>query len=202
MSHSSTRSQILSAARRLFNEQGCSRVTMRALADALGISVGNVTYHFPRKQDLVDALMDSTFESSFDVGEITSLESVTELLSYMLDSLAHNAFFFLDDEFSDNIRHTQHHVALRTRLTGGLNGLANSGLFLPSFTPDVCQAVVTILMMSHMTWLHQTVRGPALYAMDKAAFLRAHWAVLLPYLSPEGLTAYARIEKRPPLTDA
>lgn len=201
MSHPSTRDQILSTARRLFNERGYARVTMRALADALGISVGNVTYHFARKQDIVAALMDGTFEEAPAGGEITSLEGVNALLSYMLDSLTRNAFFFLDEEFSESARHLEHHVCLRSRLTDGLNALAGAGLFLPSFTPETCRTLVTLLMMSHMTWLHQTVRGPALYAMDKAAFLRAQWTALAPYLSPAGLEAYAQIKNHPPFTD-
>lgn len=201
MSLPSTRDQILVTARRLFNEQGYARVTMRALADTLGISVGNLTYHFARKQDIVDALMDDTFVESASIDELPSLEGVHALLSYMLDSLTRNAFFFLDDEFSNNVRHIEHHASLRARLTESLNALAEAGLFLPSFTAEICQSLVAILLMSHMTWLHQTVRGPALYAMDKADFLRTQWTVFIPYFSPAGLEAYAHIDEQPPFTN-
>ena len=53
---SSTREKILAVSLRLFNEQGYRNVTMRAIADALSISVGNLTYHFAKKQDIVAAL--------------------------------------------------------------------------------------------------------------------------------------------------
>ena len=58
---SSTREKILAVSLRLFNEQGYRNVTMRAIADALSISVGNLTYHFAKKQDIVAALMDDVF---------------------------------------------------------------------------------------------------------------------------------------------
>lgn len=51
------RGAILARARLLFNELGLESVGVRELARDLGLSPGNVSYHFPRKQDLVEALM-------------------------------------------------------------------------------------------------------------------------------------------------
>lgn len=54
------------------------------------------------------------------------------------------------------------------------------GFFIESFTPEVCRTLIQILLMSHMTWLKQTVRGTDKNAMSKTEFLRAlagAWAV-------------------------
>lgn len=200
--HSSIREKILVTSRHMFNEQGYARVTMRQIADALGISVGNLTYHFPKKSDIVFALMDDTFEHMISDERIVSLRQIDFLFSSMLDTLTHNAFFFLDDEFSDNERHQLHNGHLRERLISGLNDLANARLFLPSFTPEVCQTVVTLLLMTHLTWLHQTMRGAAPYAMSKEEFLRAHWTILRPYFSQEGLSEYDQMVRESPLYGA
>ena len=53
---SRTRQQILDTARVLFNAQGLHRVGVRDVARALGMSPGNLAYHFPTKDDLVAAL--------------------------------------------------------------------------------------------------------------------------------------------------
>ncbi|MDO5377363.1 MAG: TetR/AcrR family transcriptional regulator [Clostridia bacterium] len=193
MSRTAIQEKILANARRLFNEQGYAKVTMRQIADALGISVGNLTYHFPRKKDIAFALMDDTFEHIRPNDPIRSLRQIHDLFSSMLDTLTHNAFFFLDDDFSENDRHRLHNGYLREQLIAGLNGLAKAGLFLPSFTPDVCQTLVTLLLMTHLTWLHQTLRGAAPYAMSKEAFLQAHWFILRPYLSEKGLAEYRQL---------
>lgn len=51
-----TRQRILDTARALFNERGVHRVAVRDLARALGLSPGNLAYHFRTKDDLVSAL--------------------------------------------------------------------------------------------------------------------------------------------------
>lgn len=52
-----TRQRILDIARRLFNGRGLNHVGVRDVARAVGISAGNLAYHFPTKDDLVEALL-------------------------------------------------------------------------------------------------------------------------------------------------
>jgi AcrR family transcriptional regulator len=54
---SETRRRILDTSRKLFNEEGLSRVGVRDVARALEMSPGNLAYHFPTKDDLVEALV-------------------------------------------------------------------------------------------------------------------------------------------------
>ncbi|GAA1528226.1 TetR family transcriptional regulator [Dactylosporangium maewongense] len=50
-----TRRLIVDTAVRLFGEQGYDKTTMRAIATAAGVSVGNAYYYFPSKDHLVQA---------------------------------------------------------------------------------------------------------------------------------------------------
>ena len=52
---SRTRSRILETALRLFLERGYEATTMRAVADAAGVSLGNAYYYFESKEQLVQA---------------------------------------------------------------------------------------------------------------------------------------------------
>jgi AcrR family transcriptional regulator len=54
---SNTRDRILETALRLFNEQGLHEVGVRDIARELGMSPGNLAYHFPQKDVLVAALV-------------------------------------------------------------------------------------------------------------------------------------------------
>jgi AcrR family transcriptional regulator len=60
-----TRGLILEACRRLFNERGPAEVTTSEIAAAVGISEGNLHYHFRRKEMIVLALFDQ-FEAALD----------------------------------------------------------------------------------------------------------------------------------------
>lgn len=49
--------EILKTAQTFFNEKGYQETTMRDIASALRISLGNLTYHFHKKEDLMIALL-------------------------------------------------------------------------------------------------------------------------------------------------
>lgn len=51
-----TREKILAKALEMFNERGVEYVGLRELAVLLGMRVGNITYYFPTKDDLVNQL--------------------------------------------------------------------------------------------------------------------------------------------------
>jgi AcrR family transcriptional regulator len=53
----STRDRILDTALALFNTQGIASVSMRAVAAGANMSVGNLTYHFPNRDSLVQGLL-------------------------------------------------------------------------------------------------------------------------------------------------
>ncbi|MEM9985356.1 MAG: TetR/AcrR family transcriptional regulator, partial [Bacteroidota bacterium] len=52
----SKRDQILGQALSLFNEKGIGETSTHDIARAAGIAQGNLTYHFPKRWDLVEAL--------------------------------------------------------------------------------------------------------------------------------------------------
>lgn len=76
-----TRDALLRRARELFNEHGLEAVGPRDLARDLGLSPGNVSYHFPRKQDLVLALMDElASRNEATVGDLAGAADLADLL--------------------------------------------------------------------------------------------------------------------------
>jgi AcrR family transcriptional regulator len=60
-----TRDKILEVCRLLFNERGPAEVTTAEIAEGVGISEGNLHYHFRRKEQIVIALFDQ-FEAALD----------------------------------------------------------------------------------------------------------------------------------------
>jgi len=61
-----TKDNILQKAIGLFNESGTASTSMNALAEALGISAGNLQYHYKKKEDVIRAILEEMFKE-FDV---------------------------------------------------------------------------------------------------------------------------------------
>jgi AcrR family transcriptional regulator len=57
---------ILKAALSVLLDEGAAAFTIRRIAAACGMKVGNVSYHFPRKEMLIQVLLDDLF-NSYDV---------------------------------------------------------------------------------------------------------------------------------------
>jgi AcrR family transcriptional regulator len=53
------RLEVLSLARRQVLESGLERLTLRSLAEALGMTLGNLQYYFPSRDDLLEAILRS-----------------------------------------------------------------------------------------------------------------------------------------------
>ena len=69
MSKQSTSSKILDTARELFNEQGVESVSVAQIADRMGISTGNLTYHYAKKKDMVDTHTEALELAMLDILE-------------------------------------------------------------------------------------------------------------------------------------
>lgn len=75
----STKQKILVASIRLFNENGLANVRLQQIADEIGISVGNLAYHFRNKRAIVNAV-----NEGLDV-EITEILSAYRLYPNLID---------------------------------------------------------------------------------------------------------------------
>jgi AcrR family transcriptional regulator len=60
---SATASRILEAGRMAFNRKGYATTSVTEIAESLGISQGNLTYHFPTKRDLAMAIEEEAFRT-------------------------------------------------------------------------------------------------------------------------------------------
>jgi AcrR family transcriptional regulator len=57
-----TREKILEAALKLFNEKGTETITVRHIAKEIGISHGNLCYHFPNTDEIIFKLYENLVE--------------------------------------------------------------------------------------------------------------------------------------------
>jgi AcrR family transcriptional regulator len=96
-----TKRKILDTALILLNEQGVSQVSQRSISESLKISPGNLTYHYKKKAEIIEAIyfelvekMNEAFKKFEEVpNDFNSLIKSSEEL---FDLLYQYRFFFID----------------------------------------------------------------------------------------------------------
>lgn len=94
-----TKARILDAALALFNERGSSNVTTNHVAERLGMSPGNLYYHYRSKEDLIRALferLDGVWDTTYAVkpGETFSFSDVARMLHATFETMWAYRFFY------------------------------------------------------------------------------------------------------------
>lgn len=96
-----TKEVILSTALNLFNHQGLSKVTLRTIADTIGMSQGNLNYHFRKRDMIIESLyfrlvdrMDEHMTESDK--KSLDLEFLFRMSSVIMESFFEYRFFMLD----------------------------------------------------------------------------------------------------------
>ena len=92
---------ILNTALKLFNDFGLSKVTLRTVAKEMGISQGNLNYHFKKRQDIIEVLyfqlvemMDAEMKNM--VNSQSVLQMIFESSKISMNCLYEYRFFMRD----------------------------------------------------------------------------------------------------------
>lgn len=197
-----TRDRILSAAMRLFNEHGVQNVAVDHIAQALGISNGNLNYHFPRKRDLLRATlvllqerMREALSPSF--AAVDPQQGARDLIR-ILRAFWDFRFFFTaltfllskDEELRDEYFRF-HDWALDT-VDAGLHQMIAHGHFQAPRAPNTSRLLAENMWSQWLNWLRmQQIYSPSLDVPEGEALYDCalhHWSLLEPYFDAD----YAR----------
>jgi AcrR family transcriptional regulator len=96
-----TKTRIQDAALALFNEQGTGNVTTNHIAEALGMSPGNLYYHYRNKAEIVRALFDRitaewTTNYAMPEGELPGIPAMERMMAGNFEIQWRYRFFFRD----------------------------------------------------------------------------------------------------------
>ncbi len=184
-----TRQAILDTAKTLFLQKGYNGVSVGDIAGALGISKGNLTYHFKRKEEIMEALLAQT-TPAFPQTIPRTLEELDALLRHIEQVQEDYAFYFRDHaqlgQLSQEIRAKQQGVYRRQSafFCQTFRSLAQEGLVQPEAYPGAYRRSADTLHLAAVYWLPFAT----LKERDEGFRCQA-WAILFPLLTPEGQTA-------------
>ncbi|WP_109852115.1 TetR/AcrR family transcriptional regulator [Aquimarina sp. AU58] len=94
-----TKQKILIKSLNLFNDSGISNVSLRAIADKAGISVGNLQYHFKKREDIIEALYFQLVEKIDSILFIKTDDLLQSFLNISIEifTILYEYHFFLLD---------------------------------------------------------------------------------------------------------
>jgi AcrR family transcriptional regulator len=164
-----TRERILETSLAMFNAQGEPNVTTNHIADELGISPGNLYYHYRNKDDIVERLF-ARYEARMDQallapeGRLPNLEDIWLQLHLVFECMWEYRFLYRDlvDILARNRKLKQRFARILTRAATSaadvLKGLAHAEILRA--TPDEIHATSENVLLVTTFWLnYNAVRG-------------------------------------------
>jgi AcrR family transcriptional regulator len=190
-----TKARIVEVALRLFNEQGTGAVSTNHIADAAGISPGNLYYHFRNKEAIIRAIFEQMFAETDVIFNLPTdrpptLEDVRGLVQANFTHIA--GYCFVYRELLPLLRQDadlhRRYLEVRERGYTGFREiiawLATSGILQRLEEPSAVTRVADICWMISEFWLASAeVSGAMLDESHMQRGIDLMMQVIEPYLS-------------------
>lgn len=189
-----TKKDIILTARDLFNIHGYNSISMRDIANELGISVGNLTYYFKKKEDLIEEVVEYKHKNYKKVDCPKSLEDLNNLFLNSLNTQNENAYYFKHynqlSQISQKIYNIQINSIkeLQAFLKESFKNLQESNLIkecpLPNQIENIIECILTILIYKPVNTKELNEHDSTKNIMD------CLWSIIFMYLTDEGKSIY------------
>ena len=199
-----TKAKILRAARLLFNTRGVANVSQRNISDHIAISPGNLTYHFKKRDDIIEALY---FELAEEIEVVferlqkaeVSFEAIHNLTKEVNKNLFEYRFFMIDfiHVLRSNPKIKKHYEALSAKrmehLTGMIQNFVDGGMIREEELPKEYEYLLLRTQIFSDFWI-------ASLGTTKEEVMLKHTRIytemflqsLYPYLTVKGKKAFKK----------
>ncbi|NJB35681.1 TetR/AcrR family transcriptional regulator [Croceivirga sp. JEA036] len=200
------KANIKAAAIQLFNKEGMSNVSMKQLADNMGISAGNLKYHYNTKSDLLEALYEDMYTVTLDYilpkNTYLTLFHLEDMMG-KFDALQQEYAFFFNDLV--NIIKTHPTIAKRYE-AGNIERFKAARKLLDYYIEtgrmkkthglvDFDQVIYAIWMLSTF-WQSQkiAINNPN-YKVNQTSSISLLWQLIIPHLTEKGIEEYQQMRQ-------
>ncbi|MDH5610500.1 MAG: TetR/AcrR family transcriptional regulator [Cyclobacteriaceae bacterium] len=200
-----TKGKIAEVSLALFNEYGIANVSQRMIAERAGISPGNLTYHFKRREEIVHELYRQLVEkinARLDtrlVGTV-SLSVLFTITTSMIAILYEYRFFMLDfvHVMKGHPEIKAHHKTLsltrENQFFELISQLVSNGTMRPERLPDEYKFLYMRLSILLDFWISSAAVSETDITKDTLdLYGQMILQSLFPYLTPQGETEYTSL---------
>lgn len=186
-----TRQKILDSARKLFNIHGYNGVSLQDIADTVGISKGNLTYHFGKKEEIMEELLLENQPSDLP-DKLRTLQDLDALFSHMQQVVGQHSYYFLYhaqlSQLSPKIAEMQNqsYRTIRALLKDAFCHFYKEGLFRKEYFAGEYNCMIDTLHMAIAYW------GPFSSLQESIGvnmeYRRHAWSIIYHLLTEKGRT--------------
>ncbi|MEP0711326.1 TetR/AcrR family transcriptional regulator [Algoriphagus sp.] len=198
-----TKDKILIAAIEQYNEFGVQVITSRHIAAKMGISHGNLDYHYKTKEDIILAIYEKMRSEMSDYfisrkPEYSSIEHV-HLLLIQLEEFQYRYRFINLDVLE--ISRTYLNITSLIQKTSEYRKLQMDALFeeflsdeyMLRIEPETRESVQHLIRIIITFWLSQREVLASNKFTEKGAMVKSIWALITPYLTEKGKEERAKV---------
>jgi AcrR family transcriptional regulator len=201
-----TKEKILDTARELFNESGYSQVTIRQIASAMGISSGNLNYHYGTRESVLEALyfqMVEPFDERIEkLDQHTfTVEAIYHDIKTSMQGMLTYRFFWTDlyNLLSSNTSIRDHFESVRAAREGGYRFLFTQLQQRQAMTSTISSWETELLIERMIDYSNTWLYASKLY-LDRSinedqvnhyAFVLL--SMLYPYLTEQGREEFEQL---------
>ena len=204
-----TKQRILNTSLQLFNQQGIDVITVRHIAKELGMSHGNLCYHFPNTDIIIEKLYEQLLNELNEIlTKPTLLQGLTLKMFYELTSFIFGKLYkykFLMQDFISIVRRNpnlkQKHRELvssrRMLFQMGIGAAIEVGMLKPDIIEGQYENYFEQLFIISDFWLSSAeilYEGKEENKLEK--YINITFTLMVPYLTEKGLVEYQEILKQ------
>ena len=199
-----TKAKILDASINLFNETGLSSVRLQQIADEVGISVGNLAYHYKNKELIIEQVYQQAFSHFKQLLShflrAPSLQDFDDQLSAYFSFFQSYRFCFSEIAELERINPklaqewNAYLQKLMLQMRQRLDFNVRKGLLVPEPDKGIYDLVANNIWLTCIFW------EPKQRVLKKSAsevdFKKAIWSQLSIYLSPGGRAEFSKLSSK------
>lgn len=199
-----TKEKIVAAAIQLFNERGVNEVTLRDIAAVVGMSSGNLAYHYKNKHALVEAAFQQMVAERDQilsgVQQIPSLDKIYRNNQLFIRLGKKYLFFYVDTVHilrhypSVGARHRAYLKQSRDYIKGVLAYSVGSGNMRPEKVEGEYARLSHSIWMVMTFWLNQLeIRDKSCTPAEEEKLGFTIWDLVYPKLTSKGIDNYRKV---------
>lgn len=191
--NSNIKQDIMDTARQLFSEKGFQDTYMRDIAAVLNISVGNLTYHYKKKEDLIEAILLQDHQKYQKPTPLYTLDDLNQLLEKVAGQRNSRPYYYRHyvqlAQMSPAIYKMQVSVLkdLKDVLTESFQNFVAGGLLKKEFMEEYYRIidVIMALMVYGLPDFCQIQEQE-----NCTSILSCVWSIIIPCLTRQGCEEY------------